>query len=816
MRRSTAGDDAELEPVSWARGAGHGGRASGAPCGPSAGPRPSACIGGARLSNEDAYAWAKLAKGVIGTDSVDAQLGDGLPAELVLGLPRATIDEACAARVRGGAGGRPPRGAAGPVPAPARGRGRRRTCPSSSWRRGAGALSEFATASLRLPTRARRPPWPRALAAGRGRAPELGRRRRPGRRRRGRAGRAGDDGDGVVVVLGRPSLAEDGALVAEAAAALAEAWPAARFLPALRRGNVMGALDMGLAPGLLPGPGRPRRRPGLVRGGLGFGARRSRAATRPASSARWPTASMARRGAGGRRPAGRLPRPRPWPSEALDKAELRGGGGRLPVAVGGARRRGAAGRHRPRAHGDDHQHRGPGHPAGPEAGGPRAVLARLDDRRRARRPARRRPRRGERRRPLGRDRAAGPVARRDHPGRARHPGGARRDRRPAGRVAGARSRRRPSPGPSTPWPRPGSTPSRPRARRPRAGLAEPPGGRRAPVAGRAAGANGAEADGAAPPAGHGAGPQPLSRRRRFPPPDSYSLRLVSAPPALRRRRAARRRARRWPRWRRRRRCGPTPTTSSSWASTSGEPGPGALGARRARPRGRGRRRRAARGGRHRLQPGGRGPSGPTGAGDAPVRRALIDAGAARGRRAAGDAVSARRRDAARPRPRRPALRPRGALGRAAHRGHQGGGGLRRPDGVGHAHDLVRAQGHLGHAGPDRAQPGRARGGCCRRWPTGSSSSSRRTSSPSAPTGSCSSWRPTCRSCPPSWPSPSCPVGGVVTVARHTFELQVADPPVGILFLLAMSSVSVYGVMLAGLVVGLEVPAARARCGPRPR
>ena len=44
-------------------------------------------IGGARLTNEGAYAWARLAKGVLGTDSVDAQLGDGLPAELVLGLP---------------------------------------------------------------------------------------------------------------------------------------------------------------------------------------------------------------------------------------------------------------------------------------------------------------------------------------------------------------------------------------------------------------------------------------------------------------------------------------------------------------------------------------------------------------------------------------------------------------------------------------------------------------------------------------------------------------------------------------------------------
>ena len=60
-------------------------------------PAAVAVIGGARLTNEAAYAWAKLAKGVIGTDSVDAQLGDGLPAELVLGLPRATIDEAATA-----------------------------------------------------------------------------------------------------------------------------------------------------------------------------------------------------------------------------------------------------------------------------------------------------------------------------------------------------------------------------------------------------------------------------------------------------------------------------------------------------------------------------------------------------------------------------------------------------------------------------------------------------------------------------------------------------------------------------------------------
>jgi NADH-quinone oxidoreductase subunit H len=50
-----------------------------------------------------------------------------------------------------------------------------------------------------------------------------------------------------------------------------------------------------------------------------------------------------------------------------------------------------------------------------------------------------------------------------------------------------------------------------------------------------------------------------------------------------------------------------------------------------------------------------------------------------------------------------------------------------------------------------------------------------------------------------------PVGGLVTVAGHRFELQVADPPVGILFLLAMSSISVYGVMLAGWSSGSKYP-----------
>ena len=55
------------------------------------GPGAVAVLGGAHGTNEDAYAWARLAKGVIGTDNVDAQLGDGLPAEVVLGVEHAEI-----------------------------------------------------------------------------------------------------------------------------------------------------------------------------------------------------------------------------------------------------------------------------------------------------------------------------------------------------------------------------------------------------------------------------------------------------------------------------------------------------------------------------------------------------------------------------------------------------------------------------------------------------------------------------------------------------------------------------------------------------
>ncbi len=50
-----------------------------------------------------------------------------------------------------------------------------------------------------------------------------------------------------------------------------------------------------------------------------------------------------------------------------------------------------------------------------------------------------------------------------------------------------------------------------------------------------------------------------------------------------------------------------------------------------------------------------------------------------------------------------------------------------------------------------------------------------------------------------------PLGGEVTLGGHRFYLQLANPPMGILFLLAMSAIGVYGTMLAGWASGSKYP-----------
>jgi NADH-quinone oxidoreductase subunit G len=193
------------------------------------GPEAIAVLGGARGTNEDAYAWARLAKGVLGTDNVDAQLGDGLPAEVVLGLPRAEISDCDAA-------------AAIVVLGP----DVREELPVLFLRLKRAAeqlgvplvdlapvdhgLTQYATERAR--------PLPGAMVGDK--ELELIARAR------------GERPGPVVVVLGRCSLAESVDPTVRTAAALA-ALPDVRFLSALRRGNVHGALGAGLTPGFLPG-----------------------------------------------------------------------------------------------------------------------------------------------------------------------------------------------------------------------------------------------------------------------------------------------------------------------------------------------------------------------------------------------------------------------------------------------------------------------------------------------------------------------------------------------------------------------------------
>ena len=50
-----------------------------------------------------------------------------------------------------------------------------------------------------------------------------------------------------------------------------------------------------------------------------------------------------------------------------------------------------------------------------------------------------------------------------------------------------------------------------------------------------------------------------------------------------------------------------------------------------------------------------------------------------------------------------------------------------------------------------------------------------------------------------------PIGGLVTVAGHETYLQLADPGIGVLWLLMMSGIGLYGVMLAGWASGSKYP-----------
>ncbi len=207
-------------------------------------------IGGAALTNEGAFAWERFLRGVLHTEHIDAQFGDGLDPALVQALPRATIDEAASAAVIVTLTG-----------------DLREELPILFLRLREGAVRHdrsivelaFGASALRSVARVSLPVRPGeahlvAQALGESGAVPQGLALHEHDLNEARQ-LLGDAGDGVVFVVGRPNIAEGAGVIENAIRLLAERYPKAKFLPALRRSNVNGALDMGLSPRLRAGRG---------------------------------------------------------------------------------------------------------------------------------------------------------------------------------------------------------------------------------------------------------------------------------------------------------------------------------------------------------------------------------------------------------------------------------------------------------------------------------------------------------------------------------------------------------------------------------
>ncbi len=203
-----------------------------------------ALLGGARGTNEDAYVWARFAKGVLRTDNVDAQFGDGLPAAVALGLPHALIsdlDDARAIVVLGV-------DLKEEVPVlylRARRAAAELGVPLIEITSAATGLTKYAVASLRHAPGEQNDTAAALVSAIGGTAAGDDAIDAAAGALSGRSGQ-------VVVIVGRANLAEHADATVGAVAKLAEI-DHAGFLVALRRSNVRGALDLGLAPGFLPG-----------------------------------------------------------------------------------------------------------------------------------------------------------------------------------------------------------------------------------------------------------------------------------------------------------------------------------------------------------------------------------------------------------------------------------------------------------------------------------------------------------------------------------------------------------------------------------
>ena len=209
-------------------------------------PERIAVVGGSRLTNEAQYAWSKITKGIIGTDNIDAQLGDGFSPEVLLSLNPTTIDETCK---QGGViillGG-DPKEELGALYLRLRHAIVQDQCKLIELTPTKTGLSKLATHSIRVPPGK----TSEAVKALSGEPSEF---EDDILKELLEVGKIIKKSDSVSVLLGRTSLAETSSIVEEGAIILQEYLPKAAFLPLLRRGNINGAIDMGLSPGLLPG-----------------------------------------------------------------------------------------------------------------------------------------------------------------------------------------------------------------------------------------------------------------------------------------------------------------------------------------------------------------------------------------------------------------------------------------------------------------------------------------------------------------------------------------------------------------------------------
>ena len=195
-----------------------------------------AAIGGARGTNEDAYALARFMRSVVGSPHLDARLGDALGSQFLAALAgKGRINDLESAKTILLWG--PDLKEEHPV----------------LYLRVRRAAQELGATLIVVHPRATglddRASFTFSYVPGSGHDVLEGLAAGEGDYAAARA--ALDDGP-VVAIVGRTGLSE-GTELAEAVAAFARDLPGASVLPLARRGNTFGALDMGVAPDLLPG-----------------------------------------------------------------------------------------------------------------------------------------------------------------------------------------------------------------------------------------------------------------------------------------------------------------------------------------------------------------------------------------------------------------------------------------------------------------------------------------------------------------------------------------------------------------------------------